>query len=46
MVLIKSTRLKEICREYYKLGKIKSMGDNNTSKAVLIPVTEILKYNG
>jgi hypothetical protein len=46
MVLIKSTRLKNICREYYKLGKIKSMGDNNTSKAVLIPVTEILKYNG
>jgi len=46
MVLIKSNRLKDICRKYYKLGKIKSMGDNNTSKAVLIPVTEILKYNG
>ena len=44
IVIIKSSRLKIICREYYKKGKVKSMGDNNTSKAVLIPITEILKY--
>jgi hypothetical protein len=44
IIIIKSSRLKRICREYYKKGKIKSMGDNNTSKAVLIPITEILKY--
>lgn len=44
IIIIKSSRLKIICREYYKKGKVKSMGDNNTSKAVLIPITEILKY--
>ena len=44
IIIIKSSRLKRICREYYKKGKVKSMGDNNTSKAVLIPITEILKY--
>ena len=44
IIIIKSSRLKIICREYYKKGKVKSMGDNNTSKAVLIQITEILKY--
>jgi len=45
ILIIKSTRLKEICRKYYKLGNIKSMGDNNTSKSILIPITEILKQH-
>jgi hypothetical protein len=44
ILIIKSNRLKEICRTYYKKGNIKSMGDNNTSKAILIPITEILKW--
>jgi hypothetical protein len=44
ILIIKANRLKEICREYYKKGNIKTMGDNNTSKAILIPITEILKW--
>lgn len=44
ILIIKTNRLKEICRRYYKLGNIKSMGDNNTSKAILIPIKEILLY--
>lgn len=44
ILIIKENRLKEICREYYKKGNIKAMGDNNTSKAILIPITEILKW--
>ena len=44
ILIIKENRLKEICREYYKKGNIKTMGDNNTSKAILIPITEILKW--
>ena len=44
ILIIKANRLKEICRKYYKKGNIKSMGDNNTSKAILIPITEILKW--
>jgi hypothetical protein len=44
IIIIKANRLKDICRKYYKLGNIKSMGDNNTSKAILIPIKEILLY--
>jgi len=44
ILIIKENRLKEICREYLKKGNIKTMGDNNTSKAILIPITEILKW--
>ena len=44
IIIIKANRLKDICRKYYKLGNIKSMGDNNTSKSILIPIKEILLY--
>jgi len=44
ILIIKANRLKEICRTYYKKENIKSMGDNNTSKAILIPITQILKW--
>jgi len=44
IIIIKENRLKKICREYYKKGSVKSMGDNNTSKAILIPIKEILKW--
>lgn len=44
ILIIKSNRLKDICRIYYKKGNIKAMGDNNTSKAILIPIKEILKW--
>ena len=38
IVIIKSEKLKDICRKHYKLGNIKKVGDNNTSKVVLIPL--------
>jgi len=44
IIIIKTNRLKDICRKYYKLGNIKLMGDNNTSKAILIPTKEFLLY--
>ena len=44
ILIIKANRLKDICRIYYKKGNIKAMGDNNTSKAILIPIKEILKW--
>ena len=44
IVIIKENRLKKICREHYLKGNVKSMGDNNTSKSILIPITEILKW--
>jgi len=37
-------RLKEVAREYYLKGQIKCMGDNDTSKAILIPITEISNF--
>ena len=40
IILISSDKLKEIARIYYKKGNIKEMGDDNTSKAVLIPLNE------
>ena len=44
MVIVKASRLKEICRKYYKLGKVMSVGDNNTSRVVLIPLNEFMNY--
>lgn len=43
MLLIQTQKLKEIARIYYIKGHIKKMGDNNTSKAVLIPFKELIK---
>jgi hypothetical protein len=44
LLIIKTERLKSIFKKYYDKGNIKAMGDNNTSKAVLIPVKEITDY--
>lgn len=43
MLLIEIEKLKYIARIYYKKENVKSMGDNNTSEAVLIPFSEIYK---
>lgn len=42
IILVETGRLREICREYYKLGKIKKMGDENSSEAVLVPINELV----
>ncbi len=42
ILIIEIERLKKIARQYFLKGKIKAMGDSNTSKAVLIPVTELM----
>jgi hypothetical protein len=44
ILIIETKRLKTIFDKYFEMGKIKAMGDNNTSLAVLIPVTEITNY--
>lgn len=44
ILFVEADKLKEIARKYYKQGKVKNMGDNNTSKAVLIPFKEILSH--
>tara|TARA_R110000824_G_scaffold28206_5_gene95059 strand:- start:11626 stop:12003 length:378 start_codon:yes stop_codon:yes gene_type:complete len=44
MLVLETKRLKEVARKYYKAGKIKKMGDSNTSIAVLIPLSEISNF--
>jgi hypothetical protein len=43
-IFIEVTKLKEICRKYFLENKIKDIGDNNTSRAVIIPIAELLSY--
>ena len=40
-IIVKTEKLKEICRIAYQLGHITKGGDNDTSKGVLIPITQI-----
>lgn len=40
-ILIEVEKLKKLCRQYYMKNSIKNIGDNNTSKAVIIPLHEI-----
>ena len=42
ILIIEIERLKKIARQYFLKGKTKAMGDNNTSKAVLIPIKELM----
>lgn len=44
MFVFETQRLKEVAREYYLKGKTKTMGDNNTSLSVLIPIKEICNF--
>ena len=40
-ILIAVDKLKALCRKYYTMNKIINVGDNNTSKAVIIPLQEL-----
>ena len=40
-ILIETNKLKELCRKYYLMNKIKKLGDNNLSKAVIIPLKDL-----
>lgn len=42
-LIIPTERLKVICREYYKDGKIMLGGDNNLSKGFLIPLIQLIR---
>ena len=44
MLLIETERLKRISRVFYAKGCVKEMGDNNTSKAILIPAKKIITF--
>lgn len=39
--LIKSEHLKERCRKYLNTSRDRKGGDNNTSKGILLPITEL-----
>ncbi|MBN2661562.1 MAG: hypothetical protein JXR54_09875 [Tannerellaceae bacterium] len=43
MILVETKKLKDVARRYWDLGRIKRMGDNNTSMAVLVPYKEIIE---
>ena len=40
--LIKTEKLKELCRKYLNTARDKKGGDNDTSKGVLLPIKELL----
>jgi hypothetical protein len=40
--LIETVHLKEKCRKYLKTNRDKVGGDNNSSKGILLPITELL----
>lgn len=40
-ILIETNKLKELCRKYYLMNKIKKLGDSNLSKAVIIPLKDL-----
>lgn len=42
ILIFEINKLKEIARDFYLKGKIKLMGDDNTSKAILIPFKNII----
>ncbi len=44
IIIIETTRLKNVARKYYMDGRTKKMGDSNTSIAVLIPLVEISNF--
>lgn len=44
MIIIETERLKRISRIFYNKGNVKLMGDNNTSKSVLIPAEKIINF--
>ena len=44
IVMIETSKLKEIFTKEYKNGNIKKMGDSNTSKAVLVKFKDLINY--
>ena len=44
IIIIKTSRLKEIAREYYLKGHVKEMGDDKTSLSVLIPIKDLSNF--
>jgi hypothetical protein len=43
-VILPVPELKRLAREYYEAGKIRHCGDGNTSRCVVIPITELFVY--
>ena len=41
-IMVDTEKLKVIGRRYFLDGRVKNMGDNNTSRAVLIPLCEFI----
>tara|TARA_R110000765_G_C18441185_1_gene547017 strand:+ start:122 stop:472 length:351 start_codon:yes stop_codon:yes gene_type:complete len=43
MFLITTTDLKKLCRKYIGTNRDKLGGDSNTSKGILLPITDLIK---
>lgn len=43
IIIIKTSKLKMICREYLFSYRDIEGGDNNTSKGILLPITELVE---
>ena len=41
-ILIKTDKLKQLCRPYLKTERDKLGGDSNTSKGILLPISDLL----
>lgn len=41
-IMVDTEKLKAISRRYWEMGSVKEMGDNNTSRAVMIPLCEFI----
>ena len=41
--LVKTTELKDKCRVYLNTWRNREGGDNNTSRGILLPITELLR---
>lgn len=42
-IIVSTQRLKELVKKYYKINGMTKGGDNESSKGVLIPLSELLK---
>jgi hypothetical protein len=41
-LIVPTAKLKRVARQYFKMGEVKSGGDNNNYKGVLVPVTALV----
>lgn len=43
IIFVKTTKLKNLCREYLKTNRDTKGGDKNTSNGILLPIKQLIK---